>query len=200
VTAQLPPEKSIKIMSEVGSEKDAGYTAYAGVLASKGKDDVALKILKGDEALKSGAEGFVTKAEFVKNLPESFNGAFAANPQSRADAIEVAYRYYLSSGKVGSGAANTIMDDAVDAVSKTVGDSVRVGKSYILKPDGYDEELFSDNIQKGFSDRKTATGLQGDYDDYQYTPVVDRNTGKTVYRIDLDGAPVGAVPTYIEID
>jgi hypothetical protein len=92
------------------------------------------------------------------------------------------------------------MDDAVDAVSKTVGDSVRVGKSYILKPDGYDEELFSDNIQKGFTDRKAVAGLQGDYDDYQYTPVVDRKTGKTMYRIDLDGAPVGAVPTYIEID
>jgi len=36
VTGQLSPEKAIKIMSEVGTEKDAGYTAYAGVLASKG--------------------------------------------------------------------------------------------------------------------------------------------------------------------
>lgn len=200
ITSKMSPEQSIKVMSEVGKEKDAGHTAYAGILAAKGKDYIALKILKGDEVIKTGSEGMVSKSKFADSLPESFGLTFAANPQARADAIEVAYRYYLSSGKTGAEAVNSIQDDAQDAIEKTIGKSVRLGQSYTLMPDGYDEDLFSDNIQKGFANRKEVAGLKGDYDDYQYTPVVDRKTGKTVYRVDIDGAPVGSVPTYIEIN
>lgn len=200
LTDKLDPAKAVKIMAEAGKEKDASYSAYAGMLSAKGKEAEALRVLKGDEVLKTGAEGFVTKAKFVENLPPSFSQAFASNPQARASAVDVAYRHYLAGGKTGSDAANTIAEDALDSVEKTIGKIVNVGRSYTLMPDGYDEDLFSNNIQKGFADRKAIAGLQGDYDDYSYTPVVDRETGKTVYRVDIDGAPVGMIPTYIEID
>ena len=200
ITSKLSPQQSMKVMAEAGMEKDAGYSAYAGMMVAKGKKTEALAILKGDEIIKNGAEGYVSKSKFTDSLPAEFNEAFKHDEQARKNAIDVAYRYYLSSVVPGKEAENMISDDASVAIEKTIGKTATVGRSSILMPDGYDEDQFSETLQSSFAKAKSTFNLQGDVDDYQYRPIVDRHTGKTVYRVDVDGLPVGATPIYLSVD
>lgn len=200
LTSKLSPQQAIKVMGEAGAEKEAGYSAYAGMLVAKGKQSEALSVLKGDEIIKAGAEGYVSKNKFIENLPQSFNEAFKHDEVARKNAIEVAYRAYLSGVTPGQEAENNLAADAESVVGSVIGQTAQVGRAHILVPDGYDPDQFEETLQYSFAKAKQSLGLQGDVDDYQYRPVVDRQTGKTVYRIDVDGKPLGENPIYLSVD
>ena len=157
ITGKLSPQQSMKVMAEAGMEKDAGYSAYAGMMVAKGKKTEALAILKGDEIIKNGAEGYVRKSKFTDSLPAEFNEAFKHDEQARKNAIDVAYRYYLSSVVPGKEAENMISDDASVAIEKTIGKTATVGRSAILMPDGYDEDQFSETLQSSFAKAKARS-------------------------------------------
>ena len=70
----------------------------------------------------------------------------------------------------------------------------------MLIPDGYDADQFESVLQSSFAKTKETLQLQGDVDDYQYRPITDSRTGKTVYRIDVDGKPLGSTPIYLSVD
>lgn len=200
ITSKLAPQQAVKIMAEAGAEKDAGYSAYAGMLVAKGKKGEALSILKGDEILKAGAEGYESKSSFTDNLPKEFNEAFKHDEVARKNAIDVAYRNYLSWVTPGMDAKNNLVNDAKLSVETVIGKTAKVGRTNVLVPDGYDADQFEEVLQKSFAKTKESLKLQGDVDDYQYRPITDSKTGKTVYRIDVDGRPLGSMPIYLSVD
>lgn len=200
ITSKLTPQQAVKIMAEAWAEKDAGYSAYAGMLVAKGKKGEALSILKGDEILKAGAEGYESRSTFTDNLPPEFNEAFKHDEVARKNAIDVAYRNYLAGVVPGSEAKNSIAADARMAVETVIGKTAMVGRTNVLMPDGYDSEQFTKVLKSSFAKTKQSMQLQGDVDDYQYRPITDSKTGKTVYRIDVDGKPLGGMPIYLSVD
>jgi len=200
ITSKLSPQQAVKIMAEAGAEKDAGYSAYAGMMVAKGKKGEALAILKGDEILKAGAEGYESKSAFTDNLPKEFNEAFKHDELARKNAIEVAYRNYLAWVTPGTDAKSSLADDAALSVESVIGKTAKVGRTSVLMPDGYDADQFESVLQSSFAKTKETLQIQGDVDDYQYRPITDSRTGKTVYRIDVDGKPLGSAPIYLSVD
>lgn len=200
ITSKTDPQTAIKIMGESGAEKEAAYSAYAGMLLARGKKPEALAILKGDEIIKTGAEGYISKSTFAENLPKEFNEAFKHDEVARKNAIESAYRGYLAGVTPGEEAKNNIIDDARASVETYIGKTAKVGRGNVLLPDGYDEDKFNETLGRSFVNAKQTRGLQGDIDDYQYRPIVDSTTGKMVYRVDVDGKPMGDVPIYLSVD
>jgi hypothetical protein len=184
------------VVSELGKEKQFATLAYTGILAGQGKDADALLILKGDEIEKAGATGYLSKSEYAKALPGEFYAAFSGNEVAREHAIDMAYKRYLAGGIQNAEKDTDMVESSARAV---VGQTPVVGRRATIMPVGMDEEKFTDTIQERFYAEKEKRGLLGDWDDYEYTAITDRKTGRMVYRIDIDGMPVTDVPIYLDV-
>jgi hypothetical protein len=62
-----------------------------------------------------------------------------------------------------------------------------------------DEQTFVDGITSRFYTVQEKYDLNGEWYDYSYTAITDKKTGKLMYRIDNDGAPVGSKPIYLDV-
>ncbi len=196
--SRLEPDTYKMVVSELGKEKEFATLAFTGILAGQGKDEDALLILKGDEIEKAGATGYMSKSEFAKSLDSNFYSAFAGNEVARENAIDMAYKRYLAKGTAGEGAKEDT-DSVTASVNAVVGQTPVVGRRATIMPQGMEEEQFIDTIQARFEAEKEKRGLLGEWDDYEYTAITDKKTGRMVYRIDIDGAPVTDQPIYLDV-
>ena len=194
--SRLEPDTFQQVIAEIGDKKETAMLSFTGILAGQGKDADAMLVLKGDEIEKGGATGYISKTEFSKNLGSNFYSAFTGNEGVREATIDIAYKRYLASATAGKEMEPSEIESAVKAV---VGDTPIIGRRATIMPTGMDADKFQDAIKESFYAVQDRNDLGGDWDDYEYTPIIDKATGSIVYRLDADGLPVGSQPIYLDV-